>query len=200
MTWRVGRIQGAGRGPTMHGPMAVLVLALLLPTTATADPAPATPGALGNGSFGAIGVVVDDGLGYGDGASAARTPAYVVQALMSSGYFTSAALNRFERPQQLRVKIRRKPSGSEDAAAGKAIVGAATLFLLPMKQSYDYAVEFEVECRGRLMGEWKHLRTLEQTQFLLADPSGGTRGLIEEAVSQFVRQASESGKLAAGCT
>jgi len=49
------------------------------------------------------------------------------------------------------------------------------------------------------MGEWQHLRTLEQTQFLLADPHRSVQGLVQEAVAQFIQQAVASGKLAAGC-
>lgn len=92
-----------------------------------------------------------------------------------------------------------EPAGSEGASAGRLIAGAATLFLLPMKQTNDYSFEFEVECRGRSMGQWVHNSTLEQTQFLLADPHRGLPALIKDAVAQFIRQASESGKLDGGC-
>lgn len=184
----------------MQGRYAVLVVALLLPPGAMAQTDSVSPVPVGVGAFGAIGVAVEDGMGYGDGSSAARTPAYIVKELIASGYFTSVTPNRFELPQQVRVKISRKPGGSEDAAsAAKLLAGAATLFLLPMKQVFDYSIEFAVECRGRPMGEWKYTQTLEQTQFLLADPHSGTPGLIKEAVSEFLRQAAESGKLAAGC-
>ena len=184
---------------------ALWICAPWLPAAALADTDPAVtigPGtgtSTGTGALGAIGVAVDDGMGYGDGAAAARTPAYVVQALQASGQFVSAELNRLDLPQQLRVKIRKKPTGSEEAAAGKLIAGAATLFLLPMQQSYDYSFDFEVECRGRSMGEWQHRRTVEQTQFLLADPHRSVQGLVQEAVAQFIQQAVASGKLAAGC-
>lgn len=177
--------------------LAALLLGLLMAAGAAADTAaPAEPGP---GAFGAIGVAVDDGIGYGDGAAAARTPAHLVQALNASGRFASATLNNFDLPQQLRIRIRMSPSGSKEAASGKVIAGAATLFLVPMKQSYDYVFEFELECRGRPVGEWKHQRTLERTQFLLADPHSGVPALMQEAVAAFVQQASESGKLAAGC-
>lgn len=178
---------------------ALLAAALLLPAGVAAAPDAPTPGAAGQGEFGALGVAVDDGLGYGDGAAAARTPAQIVQLLQASGRFSSAELNRFDLPQQLRVKITAKPSGSEEASAAKLILGAATLFLLPMKQSGDYVFTFEIECRGRSRGVWTHMQTMEQTQFLLADPKSGLQALVSEAVAQFLRQALESGALAAGC-
>lgn len=177
---------------------AVMALALLLPTTGIPGTESVPTVATGTGAFGAIGVIVDDGIGYAHGAAAARTPNHIVQELTASGLFASVSLNSFDLPQQLRVKIRKKPSGSEAEATGKLIGGAATLFLVPMKQSYDYSVEFEVECRGRTLGAWSHVRTVEQTQFLLADPNTGVPELIKEAVSQFLKQAVESGKLG-GC-
>jgi len=183
----------------MQALTAPVALAMLLSTTAMADTQPTTPGAVSQGTFGAIGVVVDDGMGYGEGAAAARTPAYIVQALMASGLFANAGTNRFDWPQQLRVKIRKRPVGSEGAAAGQLIAGAATLFLLPMKQTYDLSFEFEVECRGQLMGAWTYAHRAEQTQFLLADPHARTQAVVQEAVADFIRQASGSGKLARGC-
>lgn len=190
-----------GRTRAIQACAASLAMVLLLqPAAARAAPEAVPLAPPGNASFGAIGVAVDDGMGYGDGAAAARTPAYFVQALMASGHFASVGLNRFDLPQQLRIKVRAKPAGSAEAAAGRLIAGAATLFLLPMKQTNDYAFEFEVECRGRSMGQWTHTSTLEQTQFLLADPHRGLPALVNEAVAQFIRLAVESGKLATACT
>jgi hypothetical protein len=199
MTWRVVRLHRAGGWLIMKRMIGPLAMALLLATSAIADTEPTTPGEVRQGALGTIGVTVDDGMGYGDGTAAARTPAYIVQALMASGLFVSAETNRFEWPQQLRVKIRKKPVGSEDAAAAQVIVGAATLFLLPMKQAYYVTFEFEVECRGRLMGTWTNVNRVEQTQFLLADPHVETQALVKGAVADFIRQAAESGKLASGC-
>ncbi len=68
-----------------------------------------------NASLGALGVAVDDGMGCGDGAAAAQTPGHVAQALQASGRFTLAALNRFDLPPPRGVKIRKKPSSSEEA-------------------------------------------------------------------------------------
>lgn len=186
-----------------HGWAALLAVALLLPagvgatTDATTDATPLRT--TEPGEFGAVGVTVDDGLGYGDGASAARTPTQIVQLLRASGRFSSAELNRFDLPQQLRVQITVKASGSDAASTAKLMLGAATLFLLPMKQTGDYVFTFEVECRGRSSGVWTHTRTLEQIQSLFSDPKRGLPAVIEEAVSQFLRQAAESGALAAGC-
>ena len=192
---------------SIRSSIAVLVLACMLgagdslATSATPEPAPTpTPTPMIDcGQFGRVGVVVDDGLGYGDSKAAAQTPAAIVRALMATGCFSSAALNSFELPQQLRIRINAKVSGSEDAAIGKALLGAATLFLLPMKQSYDITVEFEMECRGHLMGNWAVTQTLVETQFLLADSGSGRPGLMQAAVNRFVQQATESGKLAGGC-
>ena len=52
------------------------------------------------------------------------------------------------------------------------------------------------------LGQWKHVHTLQQTQFLLAAPHRSVQGLVQEAVSQVmdIQQAVASGKLAAGCT
>jgi hypothetical protein len=86
---------------------------------------------------------------------AARTSACRVQALQASGQFVGAELYRVDLPQQGRLKIRKKPTGSA-RAAGKLIADAASLLLPPMQQSFDYSSRFDVECRGRSMSEWRH--------------------------------------------
>lgn len=178
--------------PTLKLAAGLLALGVNLSGAAQSSDA----GTAGNATS-ALAVLVDDRIHYGDGAAAARVPARLVSALQDAGRFSRVDLNRFDLPLQLRVRLDRKSAESESASTGKLLAGAATLFLLPIKGAWEYSFEFDLECRGQLVGQWRYSQVEETTQSLLSDPEAGQAKVIKETMAKLLQDG--SGPFAAAC-
>lgn len=168
-------------------------------TAAVAQPTPGTAVESRPGDLGSAGLVVNDELGYGDGRAAQGTVALVHGQLKESGRFADIVLHRFDMPQQVIVRIAKAVKGSQDVADAKLLAGAATLFLIPTQQSYDYLVDISIECRGRETGHWKYLESITQTQFIFADPHAGVAKVIKASLGAFASEARATGSLGQNC-
>lgn len=176
-----------------------VALCIVIGGCATPQTLPVANYSPGNGQWGQAGVVVNDGQVYASGTYRSQLHVKVLKQLEKSAYFSKLTLNSIYIPQQIRVQITSRPQGSEEAAYGKLLVGAATLFLLPMNQNLDYTASFSVECRGKSLGEWKYEQPVEHTQFLLVEPDAAETNLVESVVSRFISDADKSGKLKDTC-
>ena len=150
-------------------------------------------------SLGDAGLVINDELGYSDGRAAQRMAALIQSQLQASGRFVDIGMHRFELPQQVIVRLRKAVKGSQEVADAKLLAGAATLFLIPTQQSYDYILEITIECRGRQTGNWKYLESITQTQFLFADPNAAVPKVIKASVAAFANEAQATAVLGVNC-
>ena len=182
----------------------VMVAAGLLTSLGWFNHAIAQPGSdfaieLKPGDLGAAGLVVNDELGYGDGRAAQRTMSLIHSQLKASGRFTNIEMYQFDFPQQVILRLGKAVKGSHQAADAKLLAGAATLFLIPIQQSYDYIVEITVECRGHQTGHWKYLESITQTQFIFADSNAAITKVIMASVAAFANDARATESLGVNC-
>jgi len=183
----------------MKKTVSVLLCMLVLNGCASLQEIPVIEYPAGREAFGRAGLVVNDGYVYSSGTYVSRTHLEIRDELATSGHFSSIELNSVYIPLQIRVTLTAKPQGSEAESYAKLLVGAATLFLVPLPQNYDYFGEFRVECRGIEHGKWNYQQPITQTQFLFTSPDSGETKVINSFVSRFMHDWIDSGILKDGC-
>ncbi|WP_028629857.1 hypothetical protein [Metapseudomonas resinovorans] len=150
-----------------------------------------------------VSVVVNDGYVYQDtscgqyGCSTYTDEShlYVLNRLRESGKFERVDINNGLAQHKLVVSFERESLGNAGVDFGKLMLGAATLFLLPMPYDYRYQAKFSLMDGNDLVKEYTYRRDSNELAFLFIQVQSAKHNAIKSIVDNFLHDLEKDGAL-----
>ncbi|NQD92439.1 hypothetical protein HP532_07220 [Pseudomonas sp. CrR25] len=150
-----------------------------------------------------VSVMVNDGYVYQDtscgqyGCSTYtdQTHLFVLNALRASDKFERVDINNGLARHKVLVSFDRQAKGSEAANFGKMMLGALTLFLLPMPYEYNYEAKFSVMDGSEILKSYEYRRDSDELSFLFIEVQSAKNHAVKSMVDNFLQDLDKDGVL-----
>lgn len=150
-----------------------------------------------------ISVIVNDGYvhqstscgQYGCNTYIDQTELFVLNALRASDKFQRVGVNDGLAQHKIVVSFDRKAKGSGPGNFGKMMLGALTLFLLPMPYEYTYEAKFSVMEGSHIVKDYEYRRDSNELSFLFIDAQSAKNNAVGSMVDNFLQDLERDGLL-----
>ncbi|MFI8384439.1 hypothetical protein [Pseudomonas sp. NPDC079086] len=150
-----------------------------------------------------ISVMVNDGYvhqstscgQYGCSTYTDQTHLFVLSALRASGKFQRVDINNGLARHKVMVAFDRQEKGSGAANFGKMMLGALTIFLLPMPYEYRYEASFSVMEGDDILKNYEYHRDSDELTFLFIDVQSAKNNAVKSMVDNFLQDLENDGVL-----
>jgi hypothetical protein len=116
-----------------------------------------------------------------------QTHLFVLEAFRTTDKFQRVEINNGLARYKVIVGFERQEKGSEVVSFGKMMLGALTLFLLPMPYEYNYEGRFSIMDGGDILEDYRYRRESEELKFLFVDEQSTKKHAIASMVDNFLQ-------------
>ena len=124
-----------------------------------------------------------------------QTHLFVLDAFRATDKFQRVEINNGLARYKVIVGFERQEKGSEVVSFGKMMLGALTLFLLPMPYEYNYEGRFSIMDGGDILEDYRYRRESEELKFLFVDEQSTKKHAIASMVDNFLQDLERTGLL-----
>lgn len=129
-----------------------------------------------------------------------QTHLFVLDAFRATDKFQRVEINNGLVRYKVVVGFERQEKGSEAVNFGKMMLGALTLFLLPMPYEYNYEGRFSIMEGGDVLEDYRYRRESEELKFLFVDEQSAKKHAIASMVDNFLQDVESDNVLRAKLT
>jgi hypothetical protein len=130
---------------------------------------------------------------YGCQTYVDQTHLFLLSSLRASGKFERVDMNNGLARNKLIVDFKMESDGSEAGDFGKMMIGALTLFLLPMPYDYTYQAKLSVMDGDKITKEYQYHLKSNEFKFLFTETQSAKNNAIKSIVDSFLKDLEEDG-------
>jgi hypothetical protein len=130
---------------------------------------------------------------YGCQTYVDQTHLFLLNCLRESGKFERVDMNNGLAKNKLIVDFKRESDGSEAGDFGKMMLGALTIFLLPMPYDYTYQAKLSVMNGDKITKEYQYRLKSSEFVFLFTETQSAKNNAIKSIVDNFLKDLEEDG-------
>ena len=155
---------------------------------------------IGRENYPAVSLIVNDGYvysettchQYGCTTYVDKTSMFALETFRNSNSFKRVDINNAHAEYKILMSFSKGHVGSEGWAFTKMMLGAVTLFLIPMPYEYTYKTEFTILHLDKVIGKYEYDRESEEISFLFKDPQSSKQNALESMISNLMYDMKEN--------
>jgi len=132
---------------------------------------------------------------YGCSTYIDQTHLFMLNNLRASGKFARVDINNALAQNKLLVSFQRESVGNAGVDFGKMMLGAVTLFLLPVPYDYRYDAKFTLLDGNDVVKEYEYRRDSREVMFLLIEAQSEKNNAIKSIVDNLLQDIERDGVL-----
>lgn len=133
---------------------------------------------------------------YGCSTYVDHSHLFILNSLRQSGKFKRVDINNGLAQHKLVVRFERKSLGNPSGDFGKLMLGAVTLFMLPMPYDYRYEARLSLMSGNDVLKEYQYRRDSNELAFLFIRAQSAKENAIKSIVDNFLHDLESDGLLA----
>ncbi len=141
-----------------------------------------------------ISIIVNDGNvytsttcgQYGCNSYVDQTHLYALNSLRDTNRFGRVDINNAYSEYKIIMRLDRTSNDSEAIAFSKLMLGAVTLFLVPVSYNIIYESEFTVMHKDQIIGSYAYTRESDELAFLFIEPQSEKKNAINSIISNLM--------------
>ena len=148
----------------------------------------------GKAAYPPISIMVNDGYVYTDSGCnqyscynyADNTHLFILNSLRQSNLFERIDLNNAYSEYRLEIGFTQKSNGSEAGDFTKIMLGALTLFMIPMSYEYTYKAGFTLIHKDKVIAKYEYDRVSNEIKSIFIEPQSAKNNAVKSIVNNFL--------------